>query len=361
MKCAGIKQLLSEYVDGVLDAQTKERLEEHLSTCVGCQQELKELETLIGELKAVESFNAPSDFLDRLHEKIEPRFSFGKIIKTLFVPMRIKIPVQLVTATATAVLVFSIINLQKPEQQFPQKLPRSVPTITEKEEVKSKFMKEPAEPMSEKKIYVPKPASQKATSYKKSKTGKFKDIASKGLKTEKALKLALILKTGTYGKPDLKTTPRKSSPTVESSTMHDEEKKDDTRSFLRTRIAGKEVQKKEMVAGAVKKDKMAETLFPEQKSALKEKAGAPQADVDKITKKLKKMIKDLKGEIKSIKFDNETGRPIFLSAVIPVDKYPALYERLNEMGVLHGPVPVANEKKKEMIKVELVISKYRSR
>jgi uncharacterized FlaG/YvyC family protein len=139
--------------------------------------------------------------------------------------------------------------------------------------------------------------------------------------------------------------------------VHDEEKKDDKRSFLRSRMAGKAVQKEEMVADAAKKDKKAERPLPAKQSALKEEAGMPESDVDKITKKLKKLIKDLNGEIKSIEYDNKTGHPIFLSAVIPADKYTAFYEKLKEMGALNGPAPALNEKKKEMIRIKLVISK----
>ena len=357
MKCAGIKQLLSEYVDGVLDAQTKEHLEEHISTCVGCREELQELKALVGELRAVEPVKAPDDFLDRLHERIEPRFSFGAILKTLFVPMRIKIPVQLVTVTATGVLVFSIINLHQPEKQFPQKLPKNAPMISEKEEVKSELMKEETEPLPGKKIYAPKPASQKTIAYKKSKTRKDKDIALKRLKTEKTIELALVLKTDTSRKPALKITPLKAAPPVESSEVHGKETKGYTRSSLQSRMAGKAATNEKEVADTVKKDKKAKTPLPAQPSALKEEAGEPESDVDKITKKLKKLIKDLKGEIKSIEYDNKKGHQIFLSVVVPADKYTAFYEKLKEMGALNGPAPALNEKKKEMIKVELVISK----
>lgn len=357
MKCAGIKELFSEYVDGVLDSDTKEQVEEHVLQCTVCRQALEELKALVGELRAVEPVKAPGDFLDRLHERIEPRFGFGNIIKTLFVPMRIKIPVQLVTATATAVLVFSIINLQQPEKQFPEKLLKDAPMISEKEESKPELMKEPTEPLPERKRYAPKSAYQKTVVHKKQKTTKAKNIASKGLKKEKAVELALVLKTDTYRKPALKNTPLKASPPVESSEVLDEEEKAHTRYSSRSRIAVKTVAKKEVVAGAVKKDKKAKTPLPAQPSALKEEAGVPEADIDKITKKLKKLIKDLNGEIKSIEYDNKTGHPIFLSAMIPADKYTAFYEKLKEMGALNGPASALNEKKKEMIKVELVISK----
>jgi len=219
------------------------------------------------------------------------------------------------------------------------------------------LMKDATEPLPEKKIYAPKPASQKTMAYKKSKTRKLKDIASKGLKTEKAIELALILKTDTYRKPALKITSLKAAPPAEISEVDDEEEKAYTSSSLRSRMAGKTGKKEEVVSDAVKKDKKVKTPLSAQPSALKEKAGKPESDVDHITEKLKKLVKDLNGEIKSIEYDNKTGHPVFLSASIPADQYPVFHGRLKEMGDFHGPPPTIDEKKKEMIKIRLVISK----
>ena len=91
MECAKIKDLLSEYIDGTLDAQTKALIDEHLLACPKCNEELASLKTLIRELGSVESFKAPDDFLEELHERLEPRVSFRKIMRILFVPGRIKI------------------------------------------------------------------------------------------------------------------------------------------------------------------------------------------------------------------------------------------------------------------------------
>jgi len=357
MNCPGSKKLFSEYIDGVLDPDTKAQLEEHVLQCTDCRRALEDLKALVRELRTIEPVKAPDDFIDRLHERIEPRFSFGKIIKTLFVPIRIKIPVQLVTATATAVLVFSIIHLQQPEKQFPEKLLKDAPMISEKEEVKPGLMKEPTEQSPERKIYTPKSASPKTIAYKKSKTNKVKGIVSKELKTEKVIELALVLKTDIYRKSASKITPIKAAPPAESSEVHDEEEKTYTSSSLRSRMAGKAATKEEVFAGAAKQDKKAETPLPAQSSALKEEAGEPESDVEKITEKLKKLIKDLKGEIKSIEYSNKTGHPISLTAVIPVDKYSVFYGKLKEMGTLHGPAPAVKERKKEMIRIKLVISK----
>jgi len=368
MKCAGIKQLLSEYIDGVLDADTKAQLEKHISTCAGCQQKLQELKILVEEIRGMEQLKAPDDFLYRLNERIELRFSLGKIMKTLFVPIKIKIPIQLVTVTATAVLVFSVIHLQQPVMQL-----SDAPMVSEEEELKQEVMKEPVKPTPDRKIFVQKPVSTKTVAHKKQKTTKAKDVALKGLRMEKAtdkksfastmqkekrtIELALVLKTGEPGRADLQFAPEEKAHLPERGEASDEESKAYLGSSSRSRIAGKAAAKEEVVAGAVKKDKKAETTLRAQPSALKEEAGKPELDVDKITEKLKKLVKDLDGEIKSIEYDNKTGHAISLTVEIPDDKYPVFYGELKEMGALHGPAPAVNEKTKEMIKIRLVISK----
>ena len=133
MECAKIKDLLSECIDGTLDAQTKALIDEHLLTCTECNEELALLKTLIRELGSVESFKAPDDFLEKLHERLEPRFSFRKIMRILFVPGRIKIPLEFATATAMAVLIFSILYIQQPEKMIPD-VPESATPVKVTEE-----------------------------------------------------------------------------------------------------------------------------------------------------------------------------------------------------------------------------------
>ena len=116
MECAKIKDVLSEYIDGTLDAQTEALIDEHLLTCPQCTEELASLKTLIRELGSVESFKAPDDFLEKIHERLKPRVSFRKIMHILFVPGRIKIPLEFATATAMAVLIFSILYIRVANQ-----------------------------------------------------------------------------------------------------------------------------------------------------------------------------------------------------------------------------------------------------
>ena len=368
MNCIGSKKLFSEYIDGVLDSDTKAQFEEHVSTCADCQQKLQELKMLVEEIRGMEQLKAPDDFIDRLNERIEPRFSLGKIMKTLFVPIKIKIPIQLVTVTATVVLVFSVINLQQPVMQL-----LDAPVVSEEEEVKLEVMKEPVKPTPGRKILVQKSASTKTVSHKKPKTTKAKDTALKGLRMEKAtdkktfarpmqkekkiIELALVLKTGEPDRANLQFAPEEKAPSPERGEALDEESRTYADSSSRLGAARKKAPKAVVETSSFKEDKEDKALPDSEPSALKEESGEAELDVDKITEKLKKLIKDINGEIKSIEYDDKPGHPISLTVEIPDDKYPVFYEELKEMGALHGPAPAVNEKKKEMIRIKLVISK----
>ncbi len=84
MECAEIKQHLSGYLDGVLDAQTIAIVDEHLSACKGCKQELESLHSLVKELGAMGPVKAPDDFLEKFHERLTSGFDLGGFIRKLF-------------------------------------------------------------------------------------------------------------------------------------------------------------------------------------------------------------------------------------------------------------------------------------
>ena len=120
MECGEIKELLSEYVDDVLDAETKAVMDKHISTCKDCQEELASLKALVSDLGSLESVEPPRDFLDQLHERMEKRSRFSEILRALFVPMRVKIPLEFAGAATVAVLVFSFLYTQKDQLKLPE-------------------------------------------------------------------------------------------------------------------------------------------------------------------------------------------------------------------------------------------------
>lgn len=113
MNCDELKTRLSEYVDDVLDPETRGLADEHLAECEVCRAELASLKALVHELRSMEPVEPPKDFLKQLHARIEDRSRFSRILKTLFVPMRIKIPLEFAGAVIMALLIFSLFNIQQ--------------------------------------------------------------------------------------------------------------------------------------------------------------------------------------------------------------------------------------------------------
>ena len=65
MLCKKVSKLLSEFFDGVLDADMSVKVSHHLKQCVKCRKELDSLSVLHGRLRSVEKLQAP-DYLYRL-------------------------------------------------------------------------------------------------------------------------------------------------------------------------------------------------------------------------------------------------------------------------------------------------------
>lgn len=116
MECGRVKELLSEYIDGSLDAQVGAAVKDHVSICNGCKEELASLSAMVEELGSLEPVKAPADFLEKIHERMEHRFRLYWIIRKLFVPFHIKIPLELAAAATMAILVIAVLNIQQTEK-----------------------------------------------------------------------------------------------------------------------------------------------------------------------------------------------------------------------------------------------------
>ena len=137
MDCANIQRHFSEYLDGVLDAQTRALIEKHFSACKECQKELESMKALVHDLGDLESVKAPDDFLEQLHERMDARFDFRDYIKRLSNIFRMRIPLQIATATAMAVLIFAIVYTPRMEKEQPLTPVDKVEVALEEQEDKS--------------------------------------------------------------------------------------------------------------------------------------------------------------------------------------------------------------------------------
>jgi len=113
MNCRKIREHLSEYIDESLEEKTKAFVEEHLSACKDCRQEVASLRTLINDLGSMEPVAPPKDFLDQFHKRMEQRSWFLRALRNLLSSLQVKLPMKFAGAAIMAILVFAIIQVQQ--------------------------------------------------------------------------------------------------------------------------------------------------------------------------------------------------------------------------------------------------------
>ncbi len=117
MECDHVKKLLSEYIDQTLDKPTGILIEGHLRDCRDCNYEYISLRAMVKELGSMGSLEAPKDFLEKIHKKIEAKPSEVRTGSFSFFPSWNRIPMELLAMGLTAVLIFMIFNMIRPESQ----------------------------------------------------------------------------------------------------------------------------------------------------------------------------------------------------------------------------------------------------
>lgn len=313
MDCEEIREHLSAYVDDLLDAGGKARVEEHLLSCKACQQELASLKALVSELGSLESVEPPKDFLDQLNERIEARSWFPKILRTLFKPMRVKIPLEFAGAVAVAILVLVFLHTQKEELGLKQ-----APVGLVKQE-------EPSEQVAMEK--------QQAKAPVWSLEGK----ASKGRVVDSSSDLA-------KGEAYERQLARKGG----------EERREVIELTL---VMKKEIRPESSAPGAA----MEAAPTPQKKMrrslALQETAppARPETDeeLDDSLSRLKKLIELLGGEVVSVEYDEQTKRLASIGAKIPAHQIHTFYNKLKELGDLRTPPEAVTGKGNEVLSVSI--------
>lgn len=71
MKCHEIRNQMSDYIDGILTLEEREKFEKHLIDCESCSMELEDIKYISEMMKAEELKPLPNDFKSELHEKLK--------------------------------------------------------------------------------------------------------------------------------------------------------------------------------------------------------------------------------------------------------------------------------------------------
>jgi hypothetical protein len=312
MDCEEIREHLSAYVDDLLDAGGKARVEEHLLSCKACQQELASLKALVSELGSLESVEPPKDFLDQLNERIEARSWVPKILRTLFKPMRVKIPLEFAGAVAVAILVLVFLHTQKEELGLKQ-----APVGLVKQEG-------PSEQVAMEKQQAKAPWSLEGKASK----GRVVD-SSRELAKDEAYERQLARKGG-----------------------------EERRKVIElTLVMNKEIPPESLEPGAAMEAAPTPPKKMRRSLALQETAppARPKTDeeLDDSLSRLKKLIELLGGEVVSVEYDEQTKRLASIGAQIPAHQIHTFYNKLKELGDLRTPPEAVTGKGNEVLSVSI--------
>ena len=108
MDCHHINSLLSEYADGMLVEQTAAEVRQHLTRCSRCREAYESMLKIMDHMSHLEAIPEPPDFVARVNERMDRRFSLAGLWRRLFVPLRFKLPLE---ATALAAIALLIVRL----------------------------------------------------------------------------------------------------------------------------------------------------------------------------------------------------------------------------------------------------------
>ena len=130
MTCAEARALFSALVDDELSPAERAAVDAHLGGCAECRRELARFSSTVSMVRALPAERAPVGFVDRVVDTAHPVPWPQRLARRLFVPLRVKVPVQvaavLLVAT-TAVWVFQ----RTPElQQAARQEAPAAPTAT---------------------------------------------------------------------------------------------------------------------------------------------------------------------------------------------------------------------------------------
>jgi len=71
MHCQEIQELLSAYIDGMLEPSVQNTVERHLEHCPACRQEAQDLKIIVGLVQELPLLEPPAEFRQRLRARLE--------------------------------------------------------------------------------------------------------------------------------------------------------------------------------------------------------------------------------------------------------------------------------------------------
>ncbi len=133
-------EILCDYAEGLLETVAKATVESHLQYCTTCQRELKIVQGYFQEVSSLSFEKAPADFLNKIHSRIHPMFSWrhfwrleglNNLGQKIIAPWKLSPQFAGVFVLCLAgILVYTLRNNLPPENITSDQL-KSIPSISE--------------------------------------------------------------------------------------------------------------------------------------------------------------------------------------------------------------------------------------
>ena len=128
MECEGLKERFSVYLDGILPAEERTLLEEHLKSCEKCRESLADLRKTVGHVRDLEDIEPPLWLTGKVMAKIRAEAELKKgIIERLFYPLSLKLPIQAVATVLIVATALYVFRIMEPEVKITERIPEEIP------------------------------------------------------------------------------------------------------------------------------------------------------------------------------------------------------------------------------------------
>jgi hypothetical protein len=349
IECGKVNNLLSEYIDGALDAHLKKIINEHLTVCDICSEELRSLETVVNALQSLDRVNASDDFSEKVHKRIKSDSFFNKAshvaqffsqtICFLFTSPKRKLSFQVIAALVIVVLtIFSVQEITKETPHMPSESKKS--DITESSDKKRSKTSE--------KVYTAERESAVPFLQEQEETEEPQIITlTLAIRAEKSELSSIPLPYPSNEFPVMKgqreITREKAPPSLSENNFRKETSQPQ---IYRERP---QMPEQQIMKPAKKKFTLEEGTSKGTSS--KDKASLPPSSEAII--KIKKLIASVEGSVTSLSYDEHSGNPRFIHAVIPTRNFNDFLEKLKDIGDLKEALPQIPESGASSVNVKI--------
>ncbi|MCK4931493.1 MAG: zf-HC2 domain-containing protein [Candidatus Aminicenantes bacterium] len=319
-----MRDKLSGYIDGMLSQEETSAIKEHLESCPACMEEYEEMVKIIGHMNQMESLETPEFFVEKVHERLEKQFLLQRIIKRIFFPIKIKLPLELAGVAAAALLVIYIVGIREKQHVYELAYAQrsQLPTVLQEQKMERGAVLEEAITVSKK--AQPAPELQDEKMEKRDKRAEAEEAISPSKKELPAS--APQEKRMERQEPDL---------------AHQKEKIDRKTQIEAEALSITNAQRSE--------DRSLEIADKEKGEAEKD---APRMATPR-EENLQDIIIALGGKIIESEYNKDTQVLESLIIEIPVDNYPKLIKTLEERGEIQKPYPAIKEQDQEIIQIRI--------